>query len=268
MSFAELLHHAGAIPLPPYLKREAEESDTKRYQTIYAAEDGSVAAPTAGLHFTKNIFEDFKAKNIQSSFVTLHVGAGTFKPVKSETMAEHEMHAEFISVPTQIIRDLVADPDRNIIAVGTTSLRTLESLYWLGVKLARQKNEQSREDVRSEDNANKTILELDQWEAYILASENIPVKEALTTLLDFLEANKMDLLLARTRILIAPGYEFKIINALITNFHQPQSTLLLLVAALIGKDWKKVYDHALTNDFRFLSYGDGSLLWKNTPAGR
>jgi len=252
LSFAEVLHQAGAIPLPPYIKRTVEESDTERYQTVYAQTDGSVAAPTAGLHFTETIFKELDKKFILKDFVTLHVGAGTFKPVSSNTMQEHEMHAEWIDVSKEFIQNLLNNLEEAIVAVGTTSLRTVESLYWLGVK--------SRESSIT----NHQPLQLLQWEAYELASKNISVSESLQSLLDWMQKSKMERLVAKTQILIAPGYTFKIIKGLITNFHQPQSTLLLLVAALIGNDWKKVYSFALQNDFRFLSYGDGSLLWKNT----
>ena len=253
LCFAETLHHAGAIPLPPYIKRAAEQSDAERYQTVYADIDGSVAAPTAGLHFTDNIFSRLKEKNIQTVFVALHVGAGTFKPVKTETMQEHEMHAEWMDVSRTIIENILNNLDKNIIAVGTTSLRTIESLYWLGVKQWAISNRQSVSD---------SSMGLSQWEAYELAEKNIPVKDALQSLLDWMRKNKLEQLVTKTQILIAPGYSFKIVKGLITNFHQPQSTLLLLVAALIGTDWRKVYEYALQNDFRFLSYGDGCLLWK------
>lgn len=252
LSFAEVLHFAGAIPLPPYIKREVEESDHERYQTVYAEFDGSVAAPTAGLHFTDSIFEELNKKNIQKDFVTLHVGAGTFKPVKSETMEEHDMHAEWIDVSKETISTILNNLDKNIIAVGTTSLRTIESLYWMGVKKSGVGSRES--EVGSSDF-------LSQWEAYDLSKENISAKDSLQSLLDWMTENKMERLVTKTQILIAPAYQFKIIKGLITNFHQPQSTLLLLVSALIGKDWKKVYDYALQNNFRFLSYGDGSLLW-------
>jgi S-adenosylmethionine:tRNA ribosyltransferase-isomerase len=251
LSFAEVLHQAGAIPLPPYIKRTVEESDKERYQTVYAQTGGSVAAPTAGLHFTETIFKELDKKFILKDFVTLHVGAGTFKPVSSNTMQEHEMHAEWIDVSKDFIQNLLNNLEEAIVAVGTTSLRTVESLYWLGVK--------SRESSIT----NHQSLQLSQWEAYELASKNISVSESLQSLLDWMQENKLERLIAKTQILIAPGYTFKIIKGLITNFHQPQSTLLLLVAALIGDDWKKVYAYALQNDFRFLSYGDGSLLWKN-----
>ncbi len=261
ISFAEVLHHAGAIPLPPYIKRTVEESDANRYQTIYALSDGSVAAPTAGLHFSDAIFEQLPAKNIQTGFVTLHVGAGTFKPVKSETLADHEMHAEFIRVDQQMIQYLVEHTDETIIAVGTTSLRTIESLYWLGVKLGCKKRDAVNEHTSPEKEDTGNVLTLHQWEVYDHPEQAITVKEALENLLIYLRKNNSSVLFAKTQILIAPGYRFRIIKALITNFHQPQSTLLLLIAALIGDDWKKVYAHALENNFRFLSYGDGSLLW-------
>jgi len=266
LSFAEVLHHAGAIPLPPYIKREAEESDAERYQTIYAHYEGSVAAPTAGLHFTDEIFRRVKEKNIQTDFVTLHVGAGTFKPVKSETIEEHEMHAEFINVPRTTIENILRNLSSTIIPVGTTSLRTIESLYWLGVKLM-------NDSIRVETGhtlslqQNRTNLELDQWECYELAKMRVEPKIALETMLAFMSENKMERLFAKTQVIIVPGYKPKIAKAIITNFHQPQSTLLLLIAALIGDDWKKVYNYALENDFRFLSYGDGCLLWCNDQAG-
>lgn len=254
MSFAELLHHAGAIPLPPYIKRKAAASDSERYQTIYAHFDGSVAAPTAGLHFTDAIFNALKEKDIKTDFVTLHVGAGTFKPVKSETMEQHEMHAEFIDVAKETIENITRHLDKTIIPVGTTSLRTIESLYWLGVKL-------SINNPTLAVGIDPSLSELSQWEAYDLAKINLPPKDALQYLLDWMEKTKTQRLVAKTRIIIAPGYKPRIAKALITNFHQPQSTLLLLVAALINSDWRKVYDHALQNDYRFLSYGDGCLLW-------
>ncbi|MFN8290852.1 MAG: S-adenosylmethionine:tRNA ribosyltransferase-isomerase [Chitinophagaceae bacterium] len=250
LSFAELLHETGAMPLPPYIKRAAEESDKERYQTVYAHTDGSVAAPTAGLHFTNHIFTALKEKKIQTAFVTLHVGAGTFKPVKTDTLQQHEMHAEWIDVPAELVSTLIDHPGNSIIPVGTTSLRTLESLYWLGVKCAVQGT------------ADRHSLQLLQWEAYELSKYDIPVKEALQSLLHRLKERKQDRLVTKTQLLIAPGYPYKIAEALVTNFHQPQSTLLLLVAALIGKDWQNVYAHALQHDFRFLSYGDGCLLWR------
>jgi S-adenosylmethionine:tRNA ribosyltransferase-isomerase len=252
LSFAEVLQYAGATPLPPYIKRAPEESDLERYQTIYAKLDGSVAAPTAGLHFTDSVFQQLKIKNIQTDFVTLHVGAGTFKPVKAASMQEHDMHSELIDVSKAFIENIIQNLDNNIVAVGTTSLRTIESLYWLG----------RRSELRS-GNWNGVPFSVSQWEPYEQYEETIAVKDALQALLDWINKNKLERLVTKTQILIAPGYQFKIVKGLITNFHQPQSTLLLLVAALIGNDWRKVYDYALQNDFRFLSYGDGSLLWCN-----
>jgi S-adenosylmethionine:tRNA ribosyltransferase-isomerase len=249
LSFAEVLHLAGDIPLPPYLNRATEASDKERYQTIYAKHDGSVAAPTAGLHFTEEVFSKLSQKNIRKAYVTLHVGAGTFKPVKAEQMKDHEMHAEFIDVNFETIEQLIAHVEKGIIAVGTTSLRTLESLYWIGVKTIR----------------NPLItaagLQVTQWEPY----ENIPkaytARESLQSLLAWMKKNNATRIITKTQIIIAPGYEFKIIRALITNFHQPQSTLLLLVSAIVGENWKKIYQYALANEYRFLSYGDGSILF-------
>jgi S-adenosylmethionine:tRNA ribosyltransferase-isomerase len=256
MSFAELLHHAGAIPLPPYIKREAEANDAERYQTIYAQYDGSVAAPTAGLHFTNLLFEKLRLKNIHFDFVTLHVGAGTFKPVKTETLEEHEMHAEFIDVSKKTIENILQNLNYNIVAIGTTSLRTIESLYWLGVKVWKP---ELRSGLALPEQSSGVLLS--QWEVYDMREQTVPVKDALQALLDWMEKNNLKRLITKTQIIIAPGYKTKIVQALITNFHQPNSTLLLLIAALIGDDWKKVYDHALQNGFRFLSYGDGCLLW-------
>jgi len=250
LSFAEMLHLFGAIPLPPYLKRETEISDAERYQTVYAHHEGSVAAPTAGLHFTETIFEKLKEKNIQKDFVTLHVGAATFKPVKAEMIKDHEMHAEYFAVSRSLIRNLIDHLDKNIIAVGTTSLRTLESLYWLGVKQSIVDSPRS--------------IEITQWEVYDHTEKMISAKEALENLIKWMKEKNLDNFTAKTQIIIAPGYQFKLVNGLITNFHQPQSTLLLLVAAFIGENWKEVYDYALQNDFRFLSYGDGSLLWRTS----
>lgn len=256
ISFAEILHLAGAIPLPPYIKRKVEETDTTRYQTIYARYDGSVAAPTAGLHFTDPIFKKLDAKKIKRDFVTLHVGAGTFKPIKSETIEQHEMHAEHIDVSVSTIKNIIQHID-TIIAVGTTSLRTLESLYWLGVKISISNWQLAIGNKQ----LTKILPELTQWEIYDMPEQNLSPAEALGSLLNWMNENKMERLITKTSLIIIPGYKFRVVKALITNFHQPQSTLLLLVAALIGDDWKKVYDHALQNDFRFLSYGDGCLLW-------
>jgi S-adenosylmethionine:tRNA ribosyltransferase-isomerase len=250
LAFAEILHIAGLIPLPPYLNRDAEEADKHTYQTIYAKHDGSVAAPTAGLHFTKELFEKLDNKNIQRDFVTLHVGAGTFKPVKAATMDEHEMHTEFIDVRIELIEHLLQHQSKPIIAVGTTSLRTIESLYWLGVLMS---TEQAK--------INEKIPSLSQWDAYDLP-QNISLETALTALVNWMKSNQLKRLITKTQIIIAPGYQLKIAQGLITNFHQPQSTLLLLIAAIVGDDWKMIYNHALNKDYRFLSYGDGCLLMK------
>lgn len=254
-SFAEILHITGQIPLPPYIKRTADKEDEERYQTVYAAHDGSVAAPTAGLHFTADVLQKLQAKNIQTGFVTLHVGAGTFKPVKAGTMKDHEMHAEFIVVLPELIRKIIDQQGRPVIAVGTTSLRTLESLYWLGAKLMRNKH-----------CFDGKLPYIDQWEAYEEDLQQYSVAEALHALNNYLLENQLGHLVAKTQIIIAPGYPFKVADALVTNFHQPSSTLLLLVAAFIGADWRRVYAYALENDFRFLSYGDGSLLWRKPEA--
>jgi S-adenosylmethionine:tRNA ribosyltransferase-isomerase len=255
LSFADVLHAAGDIPLPPYLNRKPDAADKERYQTVYARHDGSVAAPTAGLHFTSQLLEALQNRKVSTSFVTLHVSAGTFKPVKADTMDEHEMHAEFIEVSTALIQNLIRHLPETIIAVGTTSLRTLESLYWMGVKIKECENrKQPLETVRVQE------IEIRQWDAYELP-QDVSAEEALTAVLQWMQRNTTTTLIARTQIIIAPGYSLRIANALITNFHQPQSTLLLLVAAITGDDWKTIYDYALANDFRFLSYGDGSLLW-------
>ncbi len=250
LSFAEVLHIAGNVPLPPYIHREAEESDKERYQTIYAKEKGSVAAPTAGLHFTDAVMQTLEEKNIIRAFLTLHVGAGTFMPVKSETMEGHEMHAEWIDAEVDTIERIIKakKEGQNIISVGTTTMRTLESLYWIGVKLL----EHQKPDF--------TGYAVTQWEPYEL-STNHSTEDALQALVDWLLLNKQHKLLTRTQIIIAPGYKNRVVNALVTNFHQPKSTLLLLVASMLGDDWRNVYDHALENEYRFLSYGDGCLLW-------
>jgi S-adenosylmethionine:tRNA ribosyltransferase-isomerase len=246
-SFAEIIEAAGDVPLPPYIKRNTDNEDTSRYQTIFAAHNGSVAAPTAGLHFTENIFEKLAAKNISKAFVTLHVGAGTFKPVKADKMQDHEMHAEYIDVNIGTIEKLQEHIGK-IGATGTTSLRTIESLYWLGVKAALHPAAEE--------------LSLSQWDVYDapLANTNLTASEALDALINWLRKNNKENIFTQTQILIAPGYQFRIANMLITNFHQPRSTLLLLVAAAIGDDWKKMYAYAMENGFRFLSYGDGNLI--------
>lgn len=263
ISFAEILHLFGAIPLPPYIHRVAEKKDATTYQTVYAKYSGSVAAPTAGLHFTKEVLNQLKNKNISTAFVTLHVGAGTFKPVKAVEMKDHEMHAELIDVPAGFIQQLIDSIDDNpIVAVGTTSLRTLETLYWMGVRVSREKEAgDSEPGTGSWELVEK--ISVKQWDPYEL-EQNISPKQSLQILLNWMEENNLKSLITQTQIIIAPSYQFKIAKGLITNFHQPKSTLLLLVSAFIGDDWKNVYDYALNNHFRFLSYGDGSLLWRNS----
>jgi S-adenosylmethionine:tRNA ribosyltransferase-isomerase len=249
LSFAEILQYAGVVPLPPYIKRKAEPSDAERYQTIYARLSGSVAAPTAGLHFTPQVIQDLSNKNITRNFVTLHVGAGTFKPVKTETTGEHDMHAEVIDINRSLIENILDKINDPIIAVGTTSMRTLESLYWIGVKLSTDKN------------IPQSGLQVKQWEPYDHPSE-MAAASALTAILNWMELNHTDTLIAQTSLMIVPAYRFRIVTVLITNFHQPRSTLLLLVAAFIGEEWKSVYSYALENDFRFLSYGDSCLFFR------
>lgn len=244
-TFSELLEAIGELPIPPYLNRKTEEEDKKTYQTVYSKIDGSVAAPTAGLHFTSKVFDSFNKHGIETAEVTLHVGAGTFRPVKSEQIKGHTMHSEFISVKRETIQ-LLLNHDGPIIAVGTTSVRTLESLYYIGSKIA--------------SNPDKDI-NVAQWEAYEKENNILSKQEVLSAILNYLNAHKLETLVAHTQIIIAPGYEFKIVEGIVTNFHQPQSTLLLLVSAFIGdKDWKVIYSHALENNYRFLSYGDSSLL--------
>jgi len=238
----------GELPIPPYLNRATEQSDLTTYQTVYSKIKGSVAAPTAGLHFTERVLNDIRARGIETEELTLHVGAGTFKPVKSEHMGGHDMHTEHFAVPRSTIEKLIAH-NAEAIAVGTTSVRTLESLYYLGVKI---------QPKRASDSA----LFVGQWEPYGDADRAEwprPI-DALRNLLDYMDQNDMQTLHAATRIIIMPTYEFKIVKMLITNFHQPKSTLLLLVSAFVNGDWRKIYDYALANDFRFLSYGDSSLL--------
>jgi S-adenosylmethionine:tRNA ribosyltransferase-isomerase len=244
-AFAEILHVAGHIPLPPYIKRKAAQTDAERYQTVFARHQGSVAAPTAALHFTPPLFDNLKQKGISTTQLTLHVGAGTFKPVKSDTIADHDMHAENFTVTISSLEELIRA--EILIAVGTTSLRTLESLYWIGIKLLK----------------GNTDLTLKQWEAMELSgSDHISYKESLQAIINWLKITGLEQVFCTTSLLIMPGYVFRSANALITNFHQPRSTLLLLVAAFTGGDWKRIYDHALADDFRFLSYGDSSLLWR------
>jgi S-adenosylmethionine:tRNA ribosyltransferase-isomerase len=246
LSFARIVELCGNIPIPPYLNRLADSNDKDRYQTIYARPEGSVAAPTAGLHFTDKVFKSLEKKSIDIEYLTLHVGAGTFKPVKAINIVDHEMHTEHFIVKKSTIQKLLDHKGKRVV-VGTTSLRTLESIYWLGVKVIQGKL--------------KEHLVVSQWEPYELP-DNICIDDALNALVSYMESKNVDWLSASTQILIVPGYNVRMVDGLITNYHQPKSTLLLLVAAFIGEDWKKVYEYALTNDFRFLSYGDSSLLMK------
>ncbi|WP_455786597.1 S-adenosylmethionine:tRNA ribosyltransferase-isomerase [Parabacteroides goldsteinii] len=246
-NFAEVLDAAGELPIPPYLHRKTEESDLKTYQTVYSKIKGSVAAPTAGLHFTPEVLADLDAKGFGREELTLHVGAGTFKPVKSETIEGHEMHTEYISVRRSTIERVMQNFGK-IIAVGTTSVRTLESLYYIGVTLA------THPDATSEE------LVVRQWMPYEDANNRLTPAEALQNILDYLDKHQLNTLITATQIIIAPGYEFKIVKGIVTNFHQPKSTLLLLISAFVKGDWKNIYDYALGHDFRFLSYGDSSLL--------
>lgn len=245
LSFSEVLKETGELPLPPYMNRKAEKSDQERYQTTYAKHEGSVAAPTAGLHFTDEILASLKSKNIESDFVTLHVGAGTFKPVDSEEIGDHDMHFELFEVSKDFVINIKnqLDEGKQVIPVGTTSLRTIESLFWIGQNIKR--------GVRD--------LNLTQWTPYENEVKISPTR-ALEEIITYLENNNQEKLVTSTQLMIAPGYEFKIASGIITNFHQPKSTLLLLVSAMIGENWKNVYNYALENDFRFLSYGDGCLL--------
>ena len=246
LSFAELIDLIGELPIPPYLNRETEESDKTTYQTIYSKINGSVAAPTAGLHFTNNVLQDLDSYGIEREELTLHVGAGTFKPVKSEELSGHDMHTEYISVSKQTLEKLLSY-DASAIAVGTTSVRTLESLYYMGVKL------HSNPDLSEQE------LHITQWEPYKVKS-SLTATEAIEEIIKYLDRNNVSTLHSSTQIMIAPGYNYKIVKLLITNFHQPQSTLLLLVSAFVKGNWKTIYDYALAHNFRFLSYGDSSLL--------
>ncbi|KAF0203091.1 MAG: S-adenosylmethioninetRNA [Bacteroidetes bacterium] len=247
IAFEQVLELAGKIPLPPYLNRSPELSDTERYQTIYAQFNGSVAAPTAGLHFTPKVLESIEAKDCRFEYLTLHVGAGTFKPVSVDDARQHTMHEEELIVEKQLILKLLQNTSGNTIPVGTTSMRSLESLYWLGCRL-----------LNGYEPGDSFFI--DQWEPY-QHEEKTPAAEALQAIYDYLNRNNLQSVSGFTQIMIVPGYRFRICKALITNFHQPQSTLLLLVAALIGKNWEKAYKYALENDFRFLSYGDSCLFF-------
>jgi S-adenosylmethionine:tRNA ribosyltransferase-isomerase len=248
VSFAEILESMGELPIPPYLNRETQESDKTTYQTVYSKIKGSVAAPTAGLHFTPAVLEAIDRKGIDREEVTLHVGAGTFKPVKSEEIAGHEMHTEYISVRRETLEKLLRH-DCRAIAVGTTSVRTLESLYYMGLKVLRQP------DLSEEQ------LHVGQWEPYDdKTAAGVSAAEAIGALLEWLDRQQLPVLHSSTQIIIAPGYDYKIVRMLVTNFHQPQSTLLLLVSAFVKGHWRTIYDYALSHDFRFLSYGDSSLI--------
>ncbi len=248
MSFAEVIDAMGELPIPPYLNREAQDSDKTTYQTVYSKIKGSVAAPTAGLHFTPEVLSDLDAHGIEREELTLHVGAGTFKPVKSEQMEGHEMHTEYISVRRETITKLLRH-DCQCIAVGTTSVRTLESLYYMGLK------------VMQHPDLSEEQLHVSQWEPYEEKNgEEVSSEASLQALADWMDAHRLDVLHSSTQIIIAPGYDYKIVRMLVTNFHQPQSTLLLLVSAFVKGDWHKIYDYALAHDFRFLSYGDSTLL--------
>ncbi len=250
LCFAEVLSALGNMPIPPYLKRNSELKDSERYQTIYAEAEGSVAAPTAGLHFTEDVMEALDKKGIERLSLTLHVGAGTFKPVKSEQLKDHSMHAEWLELEKRLIEKLMTSNDKTIVAVGTTSLRSLESLYWMGLKAALNPEWHLEQ------------LEIKQWEVYELEERAIPLEASLNALLSWMDARKLEKLVCQTQILIAPPYKLKVAKGLLTNFHQPQSTLLLLVSAIVGNKWKTIYNYALDHEFRFLSYGDSSLLLK------
>ncbi len=243
VTFSQIISAAGEIPIPPYLNRDTEPSDSSDYQTVFSHIDGSVAAPTAGLHFTDAVLRDIDAAGMERRELTLHVGAGTFQPVKSDSIGEHDMHSEFIAVSRDLIMELAAT-DRPVIAVGTTSVRTLESLYHIGCLVS----------------SGKWNGEVPQWYPYNADHPHLSRGEALSALTAWLDSTGSKTLLASTRIIIAPGYDFKIVNGIVTNFHQPKSTLLLLVSAFIGGDWRPMYDFALDGDYRFLSYGDASLL--------
>jgi len=250
LPFEKIIAETGKIPLPPYIKREATEDDQHRYQTVYAAHEGSVAAPTAGLHFTASLINNLTAKGIEHSFVTLHVGAGTFKPVTAAVIGEHAMHEEYFQVNIGLINQL-GNADKSVVAVGTTSLRTLESIYWIAVKAIRNRNKGFSSNIN-----------LGQWEHLTLSEDSLPSRaEAFQQLKELMLEHAVESIAGHTGICIAPGYAFKVANALITNFHQPQSTLLLIIAAIMGDAWRSMYENALENEYRFLSYGDGSLLF-------
>ncbi len=246
LSFAELIDQAGVIPLPPYLHREAVSSDNERYQTVYALHQGSVAAPTAGLHFSPEVFEALRQKGIATDFITLHVGAGTFKPVSTPTIGEHEMHVEKIEISRSNIECILNHLGHTVIPVGTTTVRTIESVYWFGVKLSR--------------NSKLDAMHVMQWDPYELESLSVSTEHAYKNVLQWMDEQGIEQLEGDTQLMIAPGYRYHVISGLITNFHQPKSTLLLLVSALVGDAWKECYRYALDHQFRFLSYGDSCLF--------
>ena len=248
--FSRIIEHAGSLPIPPYLNRETEQSDLERYQTVYSKIKGSVAAPTAGLHFTEKVISHLEKEGHQLAELTLHVGAGTFQPVKSKTLSGHEMHAEHIYISRDFLKQLIKHPGKKI-AVGTTSVRTLESLYWLGLQ------------VYLNPDTDISDLKVTQWEAYQNNENLLSASDSLQSLIRLLDRHQTDYLSASTQIIIAPGYTFHIVDGLITNFHQPQSTLLLLISAYLGDEWRRIYAHALANDYRFLSYGDSNLYLKS-----
>lgn len=253
-SFAEIMEQVGVIPLPPYLHREAETSDKERYQTVYARHTGSVAAPTAGLHFTPEVFESLQQRSIETEFITLHVGAGTFKPVSSDTIGGHEMHTEQVSASRSNIERILRHHGAPVIAVGTTTVRTLESLYWFGVKL------QQEPDLQQ--------MHIEQWDPYSLEATQVSSEQSYRNILAWMERRGIEQLQGSTQLMIAPGYRYHIISGIVTNFHQPKSTLLLLVSALIGEDWKRCYQYALDHQFRFLSYGDSCLFLPTSEVDR
>ena len=281
ISFSEIIEHIGSIPLPPYIQRATTEEDKDRYQTTYAKQEGSVAAPTAGLHFTTAIFESLAQKKCSTDFISLHVGAGTFMPVKTDNITDHEMHAEVFEITTATLTHLIeiakqkelnATDYTPVIAVGTTTLRTIETLYWLGVKLINNESLQKNKDLhlmqwdaydanpRSENESNSGSSNNTNDDITIDNNNSITVKEALSKLLSWMQSHQMTQLVTSTQLMIVPGYTFKIANGLVTNFHQPKSTLLLIIAAITGDNWKSIYQHAIENQYRFLSYGDGCFF--------
>ena len=249
ITFSEVLEEAGHIPLPPYINRTDNDEDIKRYQTVYATVKGSVAAPTAGLHFTEKVLSGLATKNIETCELTLHVGAGTFQPVKKQKILNHEMHGEHVIISRETIIKIRSMTDK-IVAVGTTSARSLESLYWTGIKILQGKINYPEDEI------------LDQWEAYSLENTPCTATESVDAVLGYMQDNRLENIRIYTRLLIVPGYKFRLVKGLITNFHQPGSTLLLLVAAFCGEEWRDIYNYALTNNFRFLSYGDSTLMFK------